>query len=202
MNKLASTLPDWTPAERKRLDTALNSLDADGDREKNRAAIERVWDDMAARGDSMKDEAARGSGPNLIGAGTQMSRADCANFAIAAATGQPYGVVAARAMKLVSEGAWREADEIAHPEKVVEDGGLMGGEVVFLTEAFGQARIVKSSDFARTISAGQPVMVNVFPRGGNAHEVVLSRTFTHGDETWFELMDSYQGPVQIGRAHV
>jgi hypothetical protein len=40
-------------------------------------------------------------------------------------------------------------------------------------------------------------MINVVPPGGNlsdGHEVVLTKTFQHGGETWFEMMDSNQGP--------
>ena len=40
-------------------------------------------------------------------------------------------------------------------------------------------------------------MINVIPASGNGgHEVVLTKTFQHGGETWFELMDSNQGPLR------
>lgn len=196
LNALAKTLPGWTIEERARLDAALKALDEDGNATTSRADVRKVWADMMARGDSLQAEAEKGYGPKLIGAGTQTNYSDCAIFALAGASGQPYEVVAARAAKLMSEGTWRDAAERANPQEAIEERGLMGGEVVMLAEALGKVEVVKSGDFAKTLTAGRPVMINVFPSGGNAHEVVLSRTFTHNGETWFEMMDSNQGPIK------
>lgn len=66
-----------------------------------------------------------------------------------------------------------------------------------LAESFGQAEVVPSSEFAKTLSAGRPIMVNVVPPGAkpnSGHEVVLTKTFQHGGETWFVMVDSNQGP--------
>ncbi len=196
MNASAKTLPDWSDKERKRLDTALNALDRDGNKEKSRAEIQSVWADMLARGDALKADADKGAGPKLFGSGTQTNYSDCAIFALANASGQPYGVVAARAAKLMADGKWRDEAERSNPQAAIEKRGLMGGEVVMLAEALGQVKIVKSDDFAKTLIAGHAVMINVFPSGGTAHEVVLSKTFTHGGETWFEMMDSNRGPLK------
>ncbi len=52
-------------------------------------------------------------------------------------------------------------------------------------------------DFAHALTEGRPVMVNVVPANGDVrlgHEVVLTKTFQHGGETWFEMMNSSQGP--------
>lgn len=41
------------------------------------------------------------------------------------------------------------------------------------------------------------MLVSVVPEGGQgAHEVVLTKTFQHGGESWFAMMDSNQGPVR------
>jgi len=56
---------------------------------------------------------------------------------------------------------------------------------------------VPSSAFAMTLKQGRPVMVNVVPQDGNVnggHQVVLAKTFQHGGETWYEVVDSNQGP--------
>ena len=68
-----------------------------------------------------------------------------------------------------------------------------------LAESFGQAEVVSSSAFAKTLNQGRPVMVNVVPQSGNVkggHQVVLTKTFQHGGETWYEMVDSNQGPQQ------
>ena len=65
-----------------------------------------------------------------------------------------------------------------------------------LAEAFGQAEIVPSSAFAKTLNEGRPVMVTVVPENGNVdegHEVVLTKAFQYGGARWYETMDSNQG---------
>lgn len=198
MNALAKKL-GWSADEQARLAQALNSLDVDGDPNVTGAQIQRAWQDVLAReqGGDIAQKAAQGDGPGFPGAGKQTRYEDCAIFALANAAGLPYGTVAARASKLIGEGEWRNAAERANPQKVIEQKGLIGGEVVMLAEAFGQAEVVPSSAFAKTLKEGRPVMVNVVPENGNVrdgHEVVLTKTFQHGGETWYEMMDSNQGP--------
>ncbi len=66
-----------------------------------------------------------------------------------------------------------------------------------LAEALGQARVVGSSDFARTIRHGSPVIVSVVPKGlEGAHEVVLVKAFQHDGAQWYAMMDSHQGAVR------
>lgn len=197
MNALAKRL-GWSAEEQGRLATALNRLGSDGDQNVTDTQIRRAWQDVLVRGQDgdIARKAAQGDGPGLSGAGKQ-SFEDCTIFALANASGLPYSVVAARATKLIGEGEWRDAAARANPQKAIEQKGLIGGEVVMLAEAFGQAEVVPSSAFAKTLKEGRPVMVNVVPENGNvdgAHEVVLTKVFQHGGKTWYEMMDSNQGP--------
>ena len=197
MNALAKRL-GWSAEEQARLDNALNSLGSDGKQDVNDIQIRRAWQDVLVRGQDgdIARKAAQGDGPGLSGAGTQ-SFEDCAIFALANASGLPYSVVAARATRLISEGEWRDAAARANPQKAIEQKGLIGGEVVMLAESLGQVEVVPSSAFAKTLKEGRPVMVNVVPQNGDVtsgHEVVLTKTFQHGGETWYEMVDSNQGP--------
>lgn len=196
MNALAARL-GWAADERARLDKALNRLDFDGDPNVTSAQIRHAWEDVLAReqGGELAREASQGEGPGFPGAGEQTQYQDCVVFALANAAGLPYGVAATRAGELIRQGDWRSAADRANPQHVIEQNGLNGGEVVMLAEAFGQAEIVLSSAFAKTLKEGRPVMVNVVPQDGNfdgGHEVVLTRAFTHGGAPWFEMMDSSQ----------
>jgi hypothetical protein len=198
INALAKKLK-WTADKLARLDTALHKLSADGDPNSTAVQIRSTWQGIIARGQDadLVREASEGGGLGFPGAGTQTVNNDCTVFALANAAGLPYGAVAARATELIHQGDWRGADERANPQAVIERHGLNGGEVVMLAEAFGQAEVVASSDFAKTLHAGRPVMINVIPADGNmrsGHEVVLTKTFQHRGETWFEMMDSNQGP--------
>jgi len=195
MNALARRL-GWSTEKRARLDRALKELDSLGE---GRAAGEviRTWQAIKSRGadGELARASARGSGALLSGAGEQRSYTDCAVFALANATALPYSVVAARAAELISQGDWHSAAERAHPQALIERHGLNGGEVIMLAESFGQAEVVSRSDFARTLKGGRPLLIDVVPAGGRGeHEVVLTRTFQHAGATWYELMDSYQGP--------
>lgn len=197
MNALAKRL-GWSEAEQSRLNLALNALDLGGDLP-TAAQIKGVWEEMLNR--SRNGEFARGAamagGAGLPGAGLQAAYQDCAVFALASATGLPYGVAAARAGELISQGEWRSAAERANPQKVIEAEGLNGGEVVMLAEAFGQVEVVGSADFARILQEGRAVLVNVVPEGGEGgHEVVLTKTFQHAGATWYEMLDSNQGPIK------
>jgi len=195
MNALAKRL-GWSADEQARLDKALSSLVSDGDG--TSAQSRQAWQNVLARGqrEGFAREASQGVGPGFPGAGTQ-SYQDCAVFALANASGLPYGVVATRATELIRQGEWRDAAERANPQKVIEQKGLIGGEVVMLAEALGQAEVVTRTDFAKTLKEGRPVMVSVVPENGdfrNGHEVVLTKAFQRGGETWYEMMDSNQGP--------
>lgn len=197
MNALAKRL-GWSAEEQARLDKALNNFRGDGTQNVTGAQIRSAWQDVMARGQDgdIARKAAQGDGPGLVGAGTQ-SFQDCAIFALANASGLPYSVVAARATKLIGEGGWRDAAERANPQKAIEQRGLIGGEVAMLAESIGQVEMVPSTAFAKTLKQGRPVMVNVVPQDGNVnggHQVVLSKAFQHGGETWYEVVDSTQGP--------
>ena len=197
MNALAARL-GWSADEQARLDKALNSLGFDGDPSVTSAQIIHAWQEVLARGPGgdLARAASRGEGPGFPEAGTQTQYQDCTIFALANAAGLPYGVAATRAAELIRQGDWRGAAERANPQHVIEQKGLNGGEVVMLAEAFGQAEVVPSVDFAKTVQAGRPVLVNVVPQDGDVrggHEVVLTRTFHHGGAPWFEVMDSNQG---------
>lgn len=188
----------WSADKRARLNKALNKLKFDGDPNATGVMIRQSWRDILARGqgEEFAREAANGEGPGFPGAGTQNRYEDCAIFALANSAGLPYGVVAARATELMREGEWRPAAERANPQQAIEQRGLNGGEVVMLAEAFGQAEVVASKDFAKTLKEGRPVMVNVVPQDGDTqkgHEVVLTKAFRRGSETWYEMMDSNQG---------
>ena len=200
MNALTRQL-GWSADKLARLDTALHKLSFDGDPNSTSAQVRGAWQDIIARGQDadLVREAFQGDGLGFPGAGTQTVNNDCTVFALANAAGLPYGVVATRASELIHQGDWRTADERANPQAMIEKHGLNGGEVVLLAEVFGQAEVVPSSGFAKTLSAGRPVMINVVPADGHmksGHEVVLTKTFQHRGETWFEMMDSNQGPQQ------
>jgi hypothetical protein len=193
MNATAKQL-DWGAKKRTHLDDALNALLGDGDDTATGTDLRTAWRDILTRTDSAEllQEAAQGDGPGIVWSGRQ-SHEDCAVFALASAAGLPYSVAAIRATELIRQGEWRSAEERANPQQVIERQGLNGGEVIMLAEAFGRAEVVKSSDFAKTLKDGHPVMINVVPPDGNTlsgHEVVLSKSFQHGGMTWFEMVDS------------
>jgi len=198
MNELAKRL-HWGEQERGRLATALKALGRDG-RTATGTEIVDAWDSILARGQNaeLARAASAGDGPGFPAAGTQ-SFQDCAVFALANATDTPYGVAAARATKLISEGDWRTAADRADPGKAIEQRGLIGGEVVMLGEAFGRVEVVNSEAFDKKLKQGLRVMVNVAPPNGNVrsgHEIVLARVFQHDGATWYEMIDSNQGPLQ------
>lgn len=198
---MASRLPDWDPKEHKRLELALGSLKEEVDAKATPADIRRAWTDVKSRGqpEALVRQAAQADGPNLYGAGEQTIHQDCTIFALAIAAGLPYGVVAARATSLIGDAEWRSAVEREAPQKTIEQVGLIGGEVIFLTEAFGQVEVVPRASFAKTLKEGRPVMVNLFPYSGNAysgHQVVLAKAFQHRGELWYEMIDSNQGSVR------
>jgi hypothetical protein len=201
MNLLAKSQGGWSDAELTRLNTALNTLKPDGDPNVTNIEIRQTWRNVLSRGQAQEfaREAAKGDGPGLYGAGEQTRHQDCAIFALATATGRPYGAVAAQATALVGAGEWRSAAERAEPQKAIEQRGLKGGEVIMLAEVFGQVEVVRSTEFVTILQGGRPVMVNLVPESGDVdsgHQVVLSKAFQHGGETWYEMIDSNQGPLR------
>lgn len=203
MNAYAKRM-HWEEKKRARLETALNALRADGDDNATDVDIRQAWRDISSREGQAEllRAASRGDGPKIVWSGRQ-SHEDCAVFALASAAGLPYSVAATRAAELIRQGEWRGAEERAHPEQAIENKGLNGGEVVLLAEDFGSAEVVQSSDFAKTLKSGRPVLIGVVPVDGDlsgGHEVVLSKTFQQGGETWFEMMDSnHDHPLYLSK---
>jgi hypothetical protein len=161
-----------------------------------------VWQRMDRREEDVDLIAAANAvgGKGIPGAGMQSTN-DCTLFALANAAGLPYGVVAARATKLIREGDWRRPDEREDPGRVF-DKGLNGYEVVMLAEAFGQVEVVKSSTFADVLK-DRPIMVGVTLSTKDnkgefqsyRHEIVLTKSFQYKGETYFEVIDSNQPPT-------
>lgn len=198
MNALARYL-QWRPAQRRQLNVALNALVVDRDPTSDAASIRRTWETVLKRGGALAAVAAQGDGPGFPGAGTQTSFNDCAVFALANAAGIPYGVVAAQATRFIRQGEWRSAAQRADPQKTIETEGLNGGETLMVANAIGHARVVEVSDFASSLRQGRHVLLNVVPANGdvgNGHEVVLTKAFQYQNETWYEMMDSNQGPLR------
>ncbi len=161
--------------------------------------VRHAWADILGRRQdpALAEAASGGEGPAWASAGVQTNSADCAIFALANATGRPYGYVAAVATKLLADGTWRSDADRANPQQAIERLGLNGGEVIMLAESFGQAEVVYSMHFAKTLQGGRPIMINVIPSAGRgAHEVVLTKTFSHDGEIWFEMVESYQKPTE------
>jgi hypothetical protein len=189
----------WSLEKQTRLNAALHRLGFDGDANVTGGQIRSTWREILSRGEDadLVREASQGGGLGFAGAGAQTTHEDCTIFALANATGLPYGVVTARATGLISQEDWRSASERSDPQSYVENKGLNGGEVVMMAESFGQAEVVPSAEFITTLNAGRPIMLNVVPSNGDVnsgHEVVLTKTFQHAGETWFVMMDSNQGP--------
>ena len=180
----------WSAEKRVRLDHELHDLDLDENFDHDDVLADRVWKDVQSRGanELLKREAANGRGTNLfdVSAGRQTNYNDCAVFALANASGRPYGFVVALATELISQESFHSLVDQQNPQNAIEKVGLNGGEVIMLAETMGQAQIIPPSEFAQTIQTGRPIMINV-----NNHEVVLSRTFKHNGETWYEMIDSH-----------
>lgn len=193
---------NWEPGRQQELRAALDALKGDGDPNADAAQIRNAWQDILSRrrDPAFIQLARQGEGPGFpASAGQQGAHTDCAVFALANAADLPYGVVGARAVELVRQASWRSAAERAKAQQAIEHGGLVGGEVVMLAKMFGEAAVVQSRKFAETLRSGRRIMINVVPENGNVrdgHEVVLSRTFAHGGGTWYEMIDSHQGPIQ------
>jgi hypothetical protein len=189
----------WSSERLARLDANLRALDF-GDPTATPEQIRETWREILGRsGDAeLAREASADGGLGFAAAGTQAHN-DCAIFALANATGRPYGWVAASAAELIRQGEWRTADERAHPQNAIESGGLNGGEVVMLAEVLGEAEITPSSRFADVLAHGRQVVVGVAPYDGEnavGHEIVLDKAFQHGGETWYVIIDSNRGPME------
>ena len=190
----------WSADEQTRFNKALDELgDFKSDASATPDNIDKAWNNMLARSGSteLAKEASQGGGPGFPGAGQQTRYNDCVVFALANATGRPYGVVGAAAGELIRNSDWHSTYEQTHPDQAIERRGLNGGEVVALAQNFGKANIVLSGAFADTLKSGRPILVDVSPPGAEGgHEVVLTKAFSHQGQTWYELMDSNQGPIR------
>lgn len=203
MLKLAQDL-QWPQAEQDHLKEAFARLATDGDEHATGSRISAAWARIGARGaQEFAQEASHAGGPGLPGSGLQTEYSDCTIFAVATATGLPYGIVASRATTLIHQGRWRSAADRTRPQSVIEQEGLNGDEVIMLAESFGQAEVVASDKFAEVLHQGRPVLVDMYANGTDfgtgasnpEHQVVLTKAFPHDGETWYEMIDSNQGPT-------
>jgi hypothetical protein len=187
---------NWPAEKRARFVAALLGLElTDEDRHLEVEHTYLSWHDLAKRPVDadlrMAADAAPGSTVLSASTGQQFSHSDCAIFALANASGRPYGVVAAAAADAVRRDPLRGDAERHDPNKTMSDAGLNGGEAIYLAEKFGQVSVVRPRDFVETLAGGNAVMVNV-----GHHEVVLTKSFQHGGKAWFEVMDSQQPTTQ------
>ena len=195
-NKYINSL-HLSKAKLDHLNNVLNSLAEDGNPDATVSQTDQVWKNILARRDFTEEfeREAKSSAPVMPGAGTQ-SFNDCTIFALANAADLPYSVVAAKAAGLISESQWHSDADRANPQDVLEKHGLDGYEVALLAESLGQAEVVPMSDFPKTLQEGRPLILDVMLQDGGKHEVVLTKTFQHFGETWYEMMDSNQGRQQ------
>ncbi len=202
MLRLAKEL-GWSSEKQARLAQSLNDLTVDGNNNLTLYESDQSWKSLHNRSvaelANIKGDAAKGAGPGLYASGEQGHHQDCAVFALATATGTTYGFASARAAEVISRDDYRTAAERADPTGTLSRSGLNGGEVIMVAEAFGSAQVISSDYFAKALQEGKPVMVNVHPDGTHnmkdGHEVVLSRTFQHKGQTWFEMIDSHDGSM-------
>lgn len=198
MVALARRLPNWTFDEVDRVRGVMFDMRRDGDRGATVIDMSNAWVAINARaGDpALAAAAAAGAGPALRGIGTQ-SFEDCTIFALAAATGRPYGLVAALAGEIIRGNTTRGRADRDDPTGMIKRVGMNVYEVILLTEALGMVDVVRSENFAVTVREGHAVMVDVAMVANDLrvahHEVVLSRTFQHDGQTWFEVIDSNLG---------
>jgi|CXWL01.1.fsa_nt_gi type II secretory pathway component PulJ len=190
----------WSVDEQARIARALVDIAPEEINDLTPDQIYDVWHQV--RGEAQAAQAIQDSasavGPDLFAAGWQSGTFDdCVIFALATASGTPYGVVAARAGELLREAEWRSAEERVDPTTAYRTGGLNGGETLLLAESLGQASIVRPDQFAETLRAGRPIMVAIRTSSiannvtsTSNHQVVLSRTYESGGETWFEMINS------------
>jgi hypothetical protein len=187
----------WTPEARAHVAASLRMLGDEAIGPVRGVALKSTWDAIYRGADDRQLAALAdaGAGVSFRRAGLQRGQ-DCAVYALANASGQPYARIAALAEELIGQATWRSTFEQGDPAKVFSvGGGLMGGEVIVLAEALGRADVIAAKDFPAAIRAGHPVVVSIAasPLGLDPqarHQVALTRTFTRGGETWFEMVDS------------
>ena len=191
----------WSAEKQARVEKALNAISTDGDPKATEEQIDKSWGDIEARTDdaAFAEEASMGEGQGFPGAGTQKNYNDCAIFALANAAGKPYSFVGTLAANLLRDGDWRDDPyEHKNPQQTIEQKGLWAGEVILLAEELGQAEVISSGEFPNILKEGRRVLINVVPKNGvlgqDGHEVVLTKSFQHEGENWYEMMDSHQGP--------
>ncbi|MGD9981894.1 MAG: hypothetical protein AB7H66_04395 [Hyphomonadaceae bacterium] len=182
------------PFERYRLDQALHTLRPGRDWP-DPMLVRQTWNRINGHSSDpdVLRSAAAARGPDLFSSGWQRGTFfDCTVFALATASGRPYGVVAAQAGEIIRRAGWRSAAERNDPQRVFTraSGGMNGGEVVILTEQLGQVDIVRPENFVTTIQSNRPVLVSLAVSGADEHQVVLSRTFMHRGRVWYEMIDS------------
>lgn len=188
----------WPPEKRARLEKSLKALEPDTPPAITEEQVLDSWKAIRATADDT--ELLKAAGQQRIAGIGQQTKMDCTIAAVASASGQPYDKVAERAMKLIRQGQWRHDAERDDPQTVIRRG-LNGGEVVLLAESLGRADIVASTRFEKTLKEGRPILVNVailssppsFPWEPAAkitgHQVVLTKTFRHKGQTWFEIVN-------------
>ena len=191
----------WPPDKLREFQGKVDQLSWDGDPDVTDRVIAATWQtiDLQSNDAALQREAGAAGNLGFPASGTQTVHEDCTIFALATATGRPYGVVAAQAAGFIRDGDWRHPDDRADPQKAIEGEGMFGGEVLLVAESFGQSQVVPMNEFAANLREGHPVAVAVVPRDGEvdaSHEVVLTNTFQHAGETWYSLVDSNEGPVR------
>lgn len=146
---------------------------------------------------ALRADARRGHGRDLIAEGFQ-SEDDCAVFALANATNTPYGVAAARALEVIRTAPWRSQEERTHPAQVFSEGaGLKGGEVDILAQSFGEGHRVGRGELEGQLQQGSAIIATIDMASDNvrgSHEIVITRSFQHAGQAWYEVLDSNASP--------
>lgn len=179
----------WPAEKRARFAAALRSLLLADDGvvlvKDDRLEWEQIRDRTVPEGLRRAADAAAAAPLFSASAGRQHGAQDCAVFALANASARPYGMIAAAAAEAIQFDPLRKAAARRDPQAVLGNSGLNGGELVYLTERFGEVSIARPQDFPKTLAAGSPIMVDV-----GEHEVVLTKAFDYDGKTWFEAVDS------------
>ncbi len=182
-------------AEQYRLSKAMFEMNADGTGI-YKIDILNAWEAVTERRitPALLASARKAKATIVFPAGQQKGYGDCAIFALATATGRPYSVVSAAAIKLMREEDWRTESERRDPVGVIRKTGVTAGEVAFIAEEYGRVQVVPSSEFQKTLRDGKPVMIGVIPSSlEGRHQVVLTKSFEHDGATWYEMVDSNAG---------
>jgi len=184
----------WSGEEIARLGDDLSALGVGVPPTASDKQINGIWSGLPARSadSDLIKAASEGKGPGFLGSEAAHNGNDCAIHALATATGRSYEDVAARAKDLIRQADWRDASERKDPQEAIRSG-LTGGETLMLAESIGQAYVVPPTAYKECLEQGTPVLVNVVPqnpRWDTGHQVVLTKTFQHAGETWFQMADS------------